>query len=824
MNNPIAAEHALKNKVYDDFFNHKDVTWTQELDKIDFIVFNQKTGQHLLYAEAKLAASEESLMFTQLMLTLKKSHDRGDENLPNYLACFDSHKISFVSFHTLLPIFNESSFDWSVTPSNHKHPNFAQNKAIVAKYLAGNSISYTFNGFEDELRLFIKQNIIANTTQTTKAIITRNNFTRIYEKWRKVVSPSIRVDWLLAKKSGLIDGDFYLADLLSNNNLSLYTDLFVSLQGNKYEFDRNIDEVGTYVTRSATFRDEGAAHAQFWAKYQRPPKEEWHSYIRGRRDLLVPQDIRERKGSFFTPQIWVKKSQEYLSEVLGEDWQSEYTVWDCACGTGNLLVGLTEPYNIYASTLDKADVAEIKQSIKEGKTPNLKEAHIFQFDFLNDDFKAVSEGGKVPDGLMAILNDPEKRKKLLIYINPPYAEAGNMKTVVGTGENKDGVSTENHVYNKYKNSIKQAANEVFALFLARIYDEIEGCAIGIFSKLKIFQAPNFATFRQFFQATLPSLFIVPSNTFDNVKGNFPIGFHIWDTKIKKIFKKVTATVYNAAGEELVLKNIYSYDDQKVISKWLTSLKDKNNTPIGVIKADSNDFQHQRGVYIQNMLESKAHAFTFSITLTTFIPAVVYLAVRHCIQADWLNDRDLFLWPYDTWQNDTQFHNNCLAYTLFSSFNTIKSEDGINHWLPFTESGVNAATKFQSNFITNFIQGKLAQTTTGGELGEELAAKSFVPSIPLQFSAQATAVFNAGRQLWAYYHTEAYKKDKNTNVNASFYDIRSYFCGFNEEGKKRRMNVTSSDDTYNGLVKTLREAHKLLGEVIAPKVWEYGFLR
>ena len=45
--------------------------------------------------------------------------------------------------------------------------------------------------------------------------------------------------------------------------------------------------------------------------------------------LLVPQDIRERKGSFFTPQIWVEKSQSYLSCVLGEAWQEEYYIWDC---------------------------------------------------------------------------------------------------------------------------------------------------------------------------------------------------------------------------------------------------------------------------------------------------------------------------------------------------------------------------------------------------------------------------------------------------------------------------------------------------------------
>ena len=42
---------------------------------------------------------------------------------------------------------------------------------------------------------------------------------------------------------------------------------------------------------------------------------------------------------------------------MGEDWQEEYYVWDCCAGTGNLLAGLTNKYNIYASTIDKAKVA-----------------------------------------------------------------------------------------------------------------------------------------------------------------------------------------------------------------------------------------------------------------------------------------------------------------------------------------------------------------------------------------------------------------------------------------------------------------------------------
>jgi len=40
------------------------------------------------------------------------------------------------------------------------------------------------------------------------------------------------------------------------------------------------------------------------------------------------------------------------------------------------------------------------------------------------------------------------------------------------------------------------------------------------------------------------LLIVPADTFDNVKGKFPIGFLIWDTKIKEKFEKIECDVYD----------------------------------------------------------------------------------------------------------------------------------------------------------------------------------------------------------------------------------------------------------------------------------------
>ena len=175
----------------------------------------------------------------------------------------------------------------------------------------------------------------------------------------------------------------------------------------------------------------------------------------------------------FTPPQWVQKSQEYLAEELGEDWQQNYYVWDCCAGTGNLLYGLTEPYRIWASTLDDADVQVMKERIKE-KSLDLLERHVFQFDFLNDSFD------KLPGGLRNIINDPEKRKHLVIYINPPYAEAGEIRQLSGTSKNKTDVAVKTQIYQKYLPIMGIAGRELFAQFMIRIYNEIPSSVLANF--------------------------------------------------------------------------------------------------------------------------------------------------------------------------------------------------------------------------------------------------------------------------------------------------------------------------------------------------------
>lgn len=90
------------------------------------------------------------------------------------------------------------------------------------------------------------------------------------------------------------------------------------------------------------------------------------------------------------------------------------------------------------------------------------------------------------------------------------------------------------------------------------------------------------------------------------------------------------------------------------------------------------------------------------------------------------------------------------------------------------------------------------------------------STKLQFSEEAKLVFDAGKSLWKYYHSQP-----NVNVNASLYDIREHFQGRNEKGK---MNNKSDDEIYMKLIAELRSALKILAKKIEPKVYEYGFLK
>jgi len=193
-----------------------------------------------------------------------------------------------------------------------------------------------------------------------------------------------------------------------------------------------------------------------------------------------------------------------------------------------------------------------------------------------------------------------------------------------------------------------------------------------------------------------------------------------------------------------------------------------------------------------------------------IECSIYLAVRKCIEYKWLNDRDQYLIPDDSWKNDTEFHNDCLTYTIYN--NNIKSSSGINHWIPYSASEVNAKSNFESSFMHDYINGKTYDFQETNLFTESKTKKKK----ELKFSNEAKDVFKAGKKLWQYYHSQP-----TANVNASYYDIREFFQGCDDDSGK--MNNKSGDDKYNELIGDLRSAIKDLALKIQPKVYKYGFL-
>ncbi|TAG50700.1 MAG: hypothetical protein EAZ27_14280, partial [Cytophagales bacterium] len=815
-------EEELKNKISQDYFWMYDCT--KIIGNVDFCVSMLSESSNseleldhesLFWAEAKKGISDIQKSIVQLILTIGKARTFDKFLPPAFVGAFDAEKIAFIPYSEISEIFYQNDFNWNVTPSNYETKEFKLLLNKVINILNVNALLFNYETDNQELTTFIKDNFVVGKFGVTKTQIDKNNFMIIYNKWLGAVKPTIVINWEIAKKNNIIDGDFYLADLLSSENETLKEKLSVILKQDFYELEKKLDDMGMFGSKTTRFNDKQKAHTQFWLKYERPPKEQYWDYIVERRDLLVPQDVRERKGSFFTPQIWVELSQKYLADVLGQDWQDEYYIWDCAAGTGNLLAGLTNKNHIWASTLDRQDVDVMKDRIQNGA--NLLEDHVFQFDFLNDSFD------KLPKSLLDVITNPEKRKKMVVYINPPYAEAGSV-SVIGDRKNKISVATESKIWNKYKDILGLAIRELFAQFFVRINEEIPDCNMAVFSKLKYINGDGFKDFRKIFDAKFKSGFIVPATSFDNVSGNFPIGFLIWDLKSRNRINKIETDIYNKNGLNLGKKSFYTDINIKRVTGWISKFELKNkNHIIGYTGNNGPDYQNNAYLHISSLCKMNKNgtlnnATKYFITKRNLLEICIYFSIRHCINATWLNDRDQFLHPNIKWEKDKNFQNDCLVFALFHGQNRITAKHGTNNWIPFSENSVNARDNFESNFMVNFIQGKLKE-----DKESELFQKEPLRKTPLIFSAEAEKVFEAGKKLWEYYHQEIKKipisELKTETLNASLYDIREYFQGRSE----KRMNNKSEDDIYSKLMEDLRESLKILASKIEPKVYEYGFL-
>lgn len=568
--------------------NHKRI-YSLDTENVDITIYNTQQ-QVMCWLEGKKEETDIYKMLSQIIFTAYRIKKQDYSNLPPYFGCYDGKKGALIKSIEARQVFEFNDINWNQTPSNVDNKTIETIKRIIEDYV----VVYSREEFLNQIKL------IHEDREIQKINITKSNFNVVYQEWY------IHIGQLL-DLSNYKDGkkllpDFYLADLMydksQGSSVCPQLSIVVYELSNGKMYYENEKQIGDTMARMMrVFVKDVKRYKNFWNRFNRPPEEEYREYILTRRDLLQPSNIREIKGAFFTPAIWSAKSKEGIAQALGDDWQDRYYIWDCCCGTGNLESGLYRQDRVFMSTLDQQDIDTMHQN------KIMQDAVKFQFDFLNDEWKPISEGGKLPDKLFNIIKT--EPQNIVVYINPPYVEAGNKRVVASKG--------------KEKNKIGLSNVDLFVQFYQQIYNKINGCKIGCFSKLKHLNASKLDGFRQNFKAKFLKGFIFRANTFDNVKGEFPISFQVWDTNIKNDFpEEFDFDIYTRIGKDNEnceahfdgVKKVINVKKGDYITDWLKemvalsagsekSLRERERRTLGILYHLRNDISNSNYLQIQD---------------------------------------------------------------------------------------------------------------------------------------------------------------------------------------------------------------------------------
>jgi hypothetical protein len=753
-----------------------------------------------IWFEAKEAPTPPLLMFAQLLVYVRAARKRG-EAIPGFLCVIDREKAALMATEHALPLLEDNAIVWPSSGSAADKALAAQIAPTIEPYV----VLYQIDGYEAEFIKAAKDAV--GEGRIIRTPITPDNLRQVFDKWVMMVGVELGV------KRPADYAVLFFADIMHDGHNEAMRRLPARLL---FSGGLPVFIIGNEQYELASAR----GYNNFWNIYLRPPEEKHRHYLLERRDSLLPMDEQKFKGAFYTPLHIVDKAYDQLAATLGADWQDRYIVWDNCAGVGNLESKHSNLRNVFMSTLDQEDV-----TIMRGN-PAFAGAEIFQYDYLNDDVTDFGEidyslTNKLPMALRQAIADAKANKEgakpILVLINPPYAESGSG---IGKGqENKVGVEK-----TRINNAMREmnlgfASKELFVQFLIRIRQELPIAIVAIFSKLKYVNAPNFELFRRTWRAGYLDGFIVHSRAFE-LKGEFPIGFLIWDQNIRQMVGNITTNALDRAGSLVAEKTIVVRPVSSFLNAWIAAPKARGElalplsnalTPsrnprkklwcddaLGYLFAGNNDLQNaSTGTVLTSSIYTGRNGGGSYVLPSNLEHSAIVFSVRRLIKPTWLNDRDQFLQPSQALHD--QFKSDCLVWMLFNGSNLTAGADGLhwndrdwsltNHFIPFTEAEVGAKARFESDFVVRYMAG-------------------------MAFSPEAQAVLDEGRKLWTRFHAIDFphkiREDLKLNrADAGWYQIRKAL------------------EQYGGTELTdfdpFRAAYTALGAKLRPMVYELGFL-
>ncbi len=741
-------------------------------------------------------------MLTQLLHYVKQWMEQG-ETIPPFLCAIDIEKAAIMKTADALPLFERKDIKWGKSASDVT----PEALEAVSTYIGTRFVSYRIKTHEAEFIEAVK-NAIKNG-DIIRTEIKPANIKSVFDKWVEMIGKEI--DGVAPEDYALL----FFADIMHDGTVSTHKDLPAQLL---YRDGQPVFLLGGKIYELGN--KEG--YRQFWAIYHKPPREEHRNNMLERRDTLIPFDERSFKGAYYTPLHVVDKAYEKLTETLGDNWQDDYIVWDMCCGVGNLEIKHSNPRNIYMSTLDQADVDVMKA------TKTCVAATRFQYDYLNDD---ITNDGKIDYSLtnkvpVELRKAIASGKKILVLINPPYAEATSGLSA-DEYSHKGDVSKGTKVAEKMFAGDGMGSRELFVQFLIRVAKEVPNATVSMFSKMKYVNAPNFEKFRKVWDSEYLGGFIVPSKSFEGLKGSFPIGFLVWQTShgdgnLSQI-SEITTDVLNKDAKPIGEKKFYNLPNESFLNIWIERPK-SNGVPcialknaitpytgkllrssacdgfVGFLVCAGNDMQHagQNTFFLSSIYGTVGGMY---VTADTLSKAIVVFTVRKIIKPTWQNDRDQFLQP--TSELTDEFKNDCLVWMLFNGSNLTASANDlewsnkkwsiVNHFIPYTEEEVGAPDRFESDFMVRYMAGK-------------------------EFSSEAQVVLAEGKKLWSTYftHSDPHTVREDLKLNrpdVGWYQIRKALERRNESGDTTTASFTEFKTTYQALTEKLR-----------PQMYSLGFLR
>lgn len=740
-------------------------------------------------------------IFTQLLHYVQFALNKGNY-VPPLLAAIDTEKASLMKTEDVLPLLKKKTIKWGQSAT--KFPQEALD--IVSAHIGAHFVSFRIASHEAEFISTVKNAI--KTGDIVRTQITPDNLKQVFDKWVAMIGSEL---------TGVSEEDYallFFADIMHDGTVSTHENLPAELL---HKNGAPVFSMGGKLYELSS--KEG--YRQFWAIYHKPPDKAYRNYLLERRDSLIPLKERIFNGAFYTPLHVVDKAYDKLAETLGKNWQQNYVVWDMCCGVGNLEVKHSNHRNVFMSTLEQDDIDVMRA------TKTCVAAHRFQYDYLNDD---IAEDGsidysltnKVPAELRKAIAD---KKKLLVLINPPYAEATNFGNIA-TGleaENKEGVAKTK--FSEHMSDYGKASNELFAQFVARIARELPEATLAMFSTLKYVNAPNFERFRAAWSAQYLGGFVVHNKAFEGLTGNFPIGFLLWKTSAKKQppIVDIEVEVLDKKATPIGAKHFYNLPNSTFLNVWLSRprankvptlplrnavlpaqsvprVKTWSDNAIAYMYCGVNDLQHAEQ---QTVIYSSVYGGGngFYITPENLWQAAIVFAARRLIRPTWLNDRDQFLQPTEPLSDE--FKNDCFAWMLFNRCNRTAGAgdiewDGkkwslVNHFIPFTEQELGATDRFESDFMATYIR-------------------------DLQFSNEAASVLASGKSVWQAYFEHTDPKNirellKLNRPDAGWFQVRTALGKRNELGGFPPVSFAAFDAAYEALTEKLQ-----------PMVYSLGFLR